>query len=86
MLLFHFPLVGNKENGNIESRILIGCAPCTMILVFTLLDGWKKLLQTRPYSEVPTKMNLQELRILLLKISNPCLTFLIPFVIIIAEF
>ena len=25
-----------QENGNIDSRILIGCAPCTMIPVYTL--------------------------------------------------
>jgi len=29
--LFSFPLAKNKENGNIESRILIGCALCTML-------------------------------------------------------
>ena len=29
MLLFPLPLARNKENENIESRILIGCAPCT---------------------------------------------------------
>ena len=27
--LFPFPLARNKENGNIESRILMGCEPCT---------------------------------------------------------
>ena len=34
MLLFPFPLTRNNENGNIENRIEIGCAPCTMTLVF----------------------------------------------------
>ena len=29
-------LPGNKENGNIKNRILIGCAPFSMILVYTL--------------------------------------------------
>ena len=29
--LFSFPLARNKENGNRESRILIGYAPCTII-------------------------------------------------------
>jgi len=33
LLLFPFPLARNKENGNIESRILIGFATCTMIPV-----------------------------------------------------
>ena len=28
MLLFPFPLARNNENGNIEKRILIGCALC----------------------------------------------------------
>jgi len=28
VLLFPFPLARNKENGSIESRILIGCEPC----------------------------------------------------------
>ena len=36
MLLFPLPLARNKENENIESRILIDCAPHTMILVYTL--------------------------------------------------
>ena len=36
MLLFPLPLARNKENENIESRILIDCAPRTMILVYTL--------------------------------------------------
>ena len=29
--LFPFPLARNKENGKIESRILIGCTPFTII-------------------------------------------------------
>ena len=35
-LTLPLPRAGNKENGNIESRILIGCVPCTMIPVYTL--------------------------------------------------
>jgi len=37
MLLFPLLLARNKENGIIESRILIGCAPFTMIPVYALL-------------------------------------------------
>ena len=44
MVLLPLPLARNKENGNIESRILIGCAPCTMIPVYTLLAARKRLL------------------------------------------
>jgi len=44
LFLFPFPLSRNKENGNMESRILIGCAPCTMIPVYTLLAARKSLL------------------------------------------
>ena len=44
MLLFPLPLARNKENWNIESRILIGCALCTMILVNTLAAARKRLL------------------------------------------
>ena len=43
MLLFPFPLARNKENGNIKRRILIGCAPCTMIPVYTLSAGKEKI-------------------------------------------
>ena len=57
MLLFHFPLVGNKENGNIESRILIGSVLCTMILFYILPAARKRLLEIRLYSEALTKMN-----------------------------
>ena len=32
----------SKENGNIESRILIGCAPCIMIPVYTLPAARKR--------------------------------------------
>ena len=41
MLLFSFPLARNNENGNIENRILIDCAPCTMIpiYIFCWLQG-----------------------------------------------
>ena len=45
MLLFPFPLSRNNENGNIEKRILLGCAPCTMIVVYILPDARKRLLQ-----------------------------------------
>ena len=44
MLLFPFHLARNKENGNIESRILIDCSPCTMILVYILQAARKSLL------------------------------------------
>ena len=84
MHLFPLPLARNKENGNIKSRIL-GCAPCTVIPVYTLPAARKRLLYMRPYSKALSKMNLQESRILLSKISTPCLTFLIPFVLINAE-
>ena len=36
MLLFPLPFARNKENGNIESRIPIGYAPCTMKPVYIL--------------------------------------------------
>ena len=88
MLLFPLPLARSKENGNIEFRILIGCVPYTMKPVYTLPAARKRLLQTRLYSEALSVMNLtyQESRILLSIISTPSLTFLIPFVIINAEF
>ena len=35
-----------NEIENIESRILIGCAPCTMIQVYTLPAVRKKLMET----------------------------------------
>jgi len=38
----------NKENGNIESRILIGCAPYTMKPVYTLPAARKRLLKHCP--------------------------------------
>jgi len=44
MILFPLPFVRNKENRNIESRILIGCAPCTMIPVYTLLVARNRIL------------------------------------------
>jgi len=44
MLLFPLLLARNKENGIIESRILIGCAPFTMIPVYALLAARKRLL------------------------------------------
>jgi len=40
--LFPFPLARNNENGNKESRILIGCAPCTMIPVYSLPAARKR--------------------------------------------
>ena len=86
ILLFPLPFARNKENGNIEFRILIGCVPYTLKSVCTLPAARKRLPETRPYSEGLSKMNLQESRILLLKISAPSLTFLIPFVIIKADF
>ena len=44
MLLFPLPLARNKENGNIEFRILIGCVPYTMKSVYTLPAVSKRLL------------------------------------------
>ena len=43
MLLFPLPFARNKETGNIENRILLGCAPC-MIQVYTLQAARKRLL------------------------------------------
>ena len=42
--------IRNNESGNIESRIQIGCAPCTTILVYTLRTVRKRLPKTRLYS------------------------------------
>ena len=56
MLLFPFPFARNKENGNIESRILIGCIPYTIKPVYTLPAARKRL----PYSKALSDMNLQE--------------------------
>ena len=86
MLLFPLLFARNKENGNIEFRILIDCVQYTMKPVYTLLAARKRLPWTRPYTEALSKMNLQESRILLSIISTPSLTFLIPFVIINMEF
>ena len=36
--------VKKNKNGNIESKILIGCAPCTTITVYTLPAARKRLL------------------------------------------
>jgi len=44
LLLFSFPFARNKENGNIESRIWIGCSPFTIIPVNTLLAARRRLL------------------------------------------
>ena len=44
MLLFLFSFARNKENGNIEFRILIGCVPYTMKPVYTLPAVRKRLL------------------------------------------
>ena len=68
MLLFPHPFARNNENGNIESRILIGCVPYTIKLVYTLPAARNRLPQL--YSEAMSEMNLQESRILLLKIST----------------
>jgi len=43
-IFFPLPLARNKEDGNIESRILIGCSPCTMIPVYTSSVARKRLL------------------------------------------
>ena len=37
-------IIRNNGNGNIESRIQKGCAPCPMILVYTLRNVRKRLL------------------------------------------
>ena len=42
--LFLFPLARNNENGNKERRILIGCAPFTVIPVYTLPAARKRFL------------------------------------------
>ena len=41
-----FPLARNKENGNIESRILIDCALCTKMRVYILPAARKRLMET----------------------------------------
>ena len=46
MLSSPLTFAGNKENGNIESIILIGCVPWTMILVYTLVTARKKRKET----------------------------------------
>ena len=43
-IFFLLPFARNKKNGNIESRIQIGCAPCAMKPVFTLPAASKTLL------------------------------------------
>ena len=50
-LFFPLPLARNNENGNIESRILRGCASFTMIPVYTLPAARQRLIQTRQYSK-----------------------------------
>ena len=44
MLLYPLPLARNRDNGNIENRVLIGCALCNMILVYILPAAGKNLL------------------------------------------
>ena len=57
MLHFPIPLARNKD----PKAILIGCAACTIILVYTLLAARKRLLLMRTYSVALSKMNLQTL-------------------------
>ena len=57
MLHFPIPLARNKD----PKTILIGCAACTIILVYTLLAARKRLLLMRTYSVALSKMNLQTL-------------------------
>ena len=88
LLLFPLPLARNKENGNIESKILIGCecAPCTMIPVYTLLTQGKDCCWWGRILKHCVRDELARINIFLSKISTPFLTFLIPFAIIKAEF
>ena len=86
MLLFPLPLARNKENENIESRILIDCAPHTMILVYTLPAALKGKDCCRRGRILCPRYELTRIKNSFSKISTPCLTFLIPFVIINAEF
>ena len=83
-----FPPPSCQKQGKWKHRKQNPDRLCTMhyILVYPILAAKKRLLQTRPYSEALSKMNLQESRILLSKISTPFQTFLIPFFIIKAEF
>ena len=65
-----------------KSRILISCAPCTM--VYNLLAARKIAVDKAVFWS--TVWDELESRILLSKISTPFLAFLITFVIIKAEF
>ena len=85
MLLFPLPFARNKENENIESRILIGCALYTKNR-FKLCRLQGKDAVDKAYSEALSEMKLQESRIVWSKISTLCLTVRIPFGIINAEF
>ena len=85
--LFSFPLARNKENGNIESTILIGFGQFDMIPVYALLTARKKMLLSRPYSEaLCPRWTYKNQEFFCQKISSPSLTFIIPFLIIKAEF
>ena len=86
MLPFTLPLARNKENGNIEFRILIGCVPYTMKPVYTLPAAKKGFCRGGFILKHCPWWTYQESRILLSIISTPSLTFLIPFVIINTEF
>ena len=82
MLLFPLPLARNKKNEYIENRIMIGCAPCTMIPVYILCRPWgKDCCRRGRILKHCIRDELKESRILLSKISTPCLTFLIPFLV-----
>jgi len=58
-LALPIPFQQKQWNWNIERRILLGCAPCTMIQVYTLPAA------RRPWSIV-SEINLQELTLSLL--------------------
>ena len=82
--VFPFPLARNKKNGNIESKILIHSLWYQFILC--RLQGKDCCRRGRIQNFTVGYELTIESRILLSKISTPCLKCPIPFVIIKAEF
>ena len=85
LLLFPLPLARNNQNGNIESRILIGCAPCPMKPVLLCRLQGKDCCSRGRILKYCTRWTYKNPD-LLSKKSTPFLIFLIPIVIVKAKF
>ena len=82
MLLFPIPLARNKD----PETIHIGCAACTMILVYNLSGCKEKIAVDEDIFCSTVQDELTRIKFFFLKMRTPCLIFLFPFVIINVEF